>query len=421
MSVRIIRLRAISVLSAYYRHSRHLLLNLLPLLACFACIYLSIFVSYLTQQPAAATPAASETAAAAVACIPPRYQGFVNSCSGLRLLWLPGSPVSQVDHMELKRYNTLIASSLPANSTGYSDLQGCDFASAYEIVQVMKDGTRCSTVTRGSLPHSFPCDKCSPVPTPTPGPTPTPTPQPTPTPTPGPMPTPTVPPDAGIRVLNAASYGATVAPGSIASIFGSRLTNPTLTAFARLLPEDLGGTRVTVNSVAAKLLYVSPQQINLILPDNIAGGSAQLVITSSDGSSKAATANVQPAAPGIFTMQSNGTGVPAGLTTSDGIYYQPVGNPDGSAHTISVGTLEHPMWLVLFVTGVRGRSSLQDVKIYINGLGCTATYAGPQPGFDGLDQINIQLPQSLRNNGNVEVEVQINRLAANITHLTIGG
>lgn len=398
MSVRITKLRAVNAWSVYYRTGRNLFLNTLPLLACFACIYLSIFVSYLAQQTPAAAPGI---------CTPPHYQGYVNSCSGLRLLWLPGSPVSLVDHFELKRYTTVIASSLPANSTGYSDLQGCDFASSYEIIQVMKDGTRCSTITRGNQPHSFPCDKCIATPTPTP------------TPTPGP--TPTIPPATNARVINAASYGATVAPGSIASIFGQNLTNITLTAFTRPLPADLGNTRVTVNGVAAKLLYVSPQQINLILPDNLPSGTAQLVITSSDGSSKSATATVQPAAPGIFTLQSSGSGVPAGLTTSDGIYYQPVGNPDGSARAISVGTLEHPMFLVLFVTGVRGRSSLQEVKVYLNGLGCTASYAGPQPGFDGLDQINIQLPQSLRNNGNVEVEVIVNRLAGNLTRLTFGG
>jgi uncharacterized protein (TIGR03437 family) len=355
-------------------------INVVMLLACFGCIYLGIFVTWLARKPVAAAP---------LACSPPLYQGYVNSCSGLRLLWLPGSPVSQIDHMELKRYKELIASNLPPNTTGYSDLQGCDFAASYEIIQVMKDGTRCSTITKGMLPHSFPCDKCV--------------------------------TSASLRLVNAASFTDSIAPSSIATVFGSNLTTETLTATSRPTPTTLGNTRVIVNGMEARLLFVSPQQINLIVPDNAPVGSVPVVVYSADGSSQAGVVSVQSVQPGVFTMQANGSGVAAALTTQDGSFYQPVGNPDGSARAISVGSLDHPTWLALFGTGVRGRTALSEVTVRINGINCAVAYAGTQSGYDGLDQLNVQLPQSLRNSGDVAVEIIVNGLAANRTRLLFGG
>jgi uncharacterized protein (TIGR03437 family) len=120
-------------------------------------------------------------------------------------------------------------------------------------------------------------------------------------------------------------------------------------------------------------------------------------------------------------MQANGSGVAAALTTQDGSFYQPVGNPDGSARAISVGSLDHPTWLALFGTGVRGRTALSEVTVRINGINCAVAYAGTQSGYDGLDQLNVQLPQSLRNSGDVAVEIIVNGLAANRTRLLFGG
>ncbi|MFN0119717.1 MAG: hypothetical protein ACKV2V_04370 [Blastocatellia bacterium] len=401
------------------RHALNMTLSVIALLIALTCFAVTGLVHQVSRDKGPRVPLKLNLAAAPVAaCTPPRYQGYVNSCSGLRVLWLPVMNPAFIGHFELKRYGKLIANNLPANANGYSDLQGCDSGGVYEIIQVLRDGTRCSTMTAGpNPPHSYPCDKCANQPTPTP--TPAPTPAPTGTPRPGVTPAPA--PNPNIRVLNAASYLASVAPGSIAAIFGVDLTTVTLSAYARPLPEDIGGTRVTVNGLAAKLLYVSPAQINLIIPDNAGAGVARIVITRPDTQTRETTATLLAAAPGIFTLQANGRGVPAGLTTFDGIYYQPTGFQDGSARTLSVGSLATPAYLVLFGTGIRGRAQLQDVRVIINGLGCPVMWAGPQPGFDGLDQINIQLPQFLRNGGDVEVDVSIGNTPANLTRLMFGG
>src|ERR1700677_2490185 len=63
-------------------------------------------------------------------------------------------------------------------------------------------------------------------------------------------------------VVNAASYGTPVAPGSLISIFGSNLATTAQSASASALPPNIVGTSVTVNGLTAPLLFVSPGLIN---------------------------------------------------------------------------------------------------------------------------------------------------------------
>src|SRR5262249_8956917 len=68
-------------------------------------------------------------------------------------------------------------------------------------------------------------------------------------------------------IVNAASLTAgPVAPGSLISIFGSNLADATEFASATWLPRSLGGATLSINRVAAPLLFVSPSQINAQVP-----------------------------------------------------------------------------------------------------------------------------------------------------------
>jgi len=70
-------------------------------------------------------------------------------------------------------------------------------------------------------------------------------------------------------VLNGASYSGNIAPGTWVSIFGTQLSAGTATANSTPLKTALGGVSVTFNGVAAPLSYVSPNQINAIVPFKI--------------------------------------------------------------------------------------------------------------------------------------------------------
>src|SRR6266568_9221054 len=76
-------------------------------------------------------------------------------------------------------------------------------------------------------------------------------------------------------MVNAASYASAVAPDSLVTIFGAGLAPTTATGVldsAGQLPVELGGIRVEIAGVAAPLFYVSPGQINLIVPGSVAAG-----------------------------------------------------------------------------------------------------------------------------------------------------
>ena len=117
---------------------------------------------------------------------------------------------------------------------------------------------------------------------------------------------------ATITVVNSASYGNFIAPDSIATIFGANLSFGTATAVLnddRQLPTVLGQTRVEINGVAAALYFVSPGQINLLVPAGLTTGTATVVVRSTaTGATQNGTAQIQPAAPGIFASDGSGSG-----------------------------------------------------------------------------------------------------------------
>ena len=85
------------------------------------------------------------------------------------------------------------------------------------------------------------------------------------------------------RGVNAASYGNAIAPDSLATIFGSNLAPATASATLDAngqLPTELASTRVEFNGVAAALFYVSPGQINVVVPGGLTPGTASVVIRS---------------------------------------------------------------------------------------------------------------------------------------------
>jgi uncharacterized protein (TIGR03437 family) len=77
------------------------------------------------------------------------------------------------------------------------------------------------------------------------------------------------------------------------------------------------------------------------------------------------------------------------------------------------------VFLVLFGTGIRGRGALSAVTAQIGGTDCEVTYAGPQGGFVGLDQVNLKLPRSLAGRGEVAVQLTVEGRPANTVQVTI--
>jgi uncharacterized protein (TIGR03437 family) len=86
---------------------------------------------------------------------------------------------------------------------------------------------------------------------------------------------------------------------------------------------------------------------------------------------------------------------------------------------IDVG-IDTPVYLTLYGTGIRHHgNSPDDLLVTINGISVPVLYAGPQPDFAGLDQINVPLLLSLRGSGLANVVLKVNQHQANTVTVDI--
>ncbi len=77
------------------------------------------------------------------------------------------------------------------------------------------------------------------------------------------------------------------------------------------------------------------------------------------------------------------------------------------------------VYLSLYGTGIRGRSSLANVSVTIAGVSASVLYAGQAPGFPGLDQVNVTLPLALAGAGESNVALSVDGQVANYVTVSV--
>ena len=209
-----------------------------------------------------------------------------------------------------------------------------------------------------------------------------------------------------VSVINAASFSAVVAPGSIVTIFGPNLTNTTASApDASQPPTILGKTSVVVGGSAATLFYVSPFQINAVLATSTPVGTDTVTVTSPLGVSTG-TVNVNAtAAPGLFSLTGTGT--------HNGAIIDALTGRIGAFSTTS---RDSATFLSLFLTGANFSS---PPVVLIGGTEANVTYAGPSPCCAGLQQINVSLSDSIAGAGRVPVLVKAGGQVSNVVEIVL--
>jgi uncharacterized protein (TIGR03437 family) len=239
---------------------------------------------------------------------------------------------------------------------------------------------------------------------------------------------------AQLSTVSAASFSRnTLAPDSIVSIYGSGLATSTAAALALPLPTSLAGTIVAVtdsdnNRQTAALLFVSPGQVNAVIPSGLRAGPATVAVTNSAGTVMQSTVTLAGVAPGLFSQNSNGRGIAAaawvkqaadGSRTFDLVAQ--CGATPGSCtpKPFDLGGPTDQVALLLFGTGIRGRSALSAVSVTIGGVGAPVFFAGPQGEYVGLDQINALLPKSLAGQGEVSVSAIVDGVTTNTVTVSI--
>ena len=234
--------------------------------------------------------------------------------------------------------------------------------------------------------------------------------------------------------VSAASYlGNALAPEALTSAFGTNLATRTEFATDINLPTSLANTSVRIKDSAgierlAQLLFVSPTQVNYLVPRTLAAGPAIVTITNELGTASTGTIFVNAVEPGLFAANSDGRGPAAAVVQRvradnsqsieavarfDSVTNQAVTVP------IALGAETDRVFLVLFGTGIRNRSSVANVKVLVGGVAATVTDALAQPEYAGLDQVNVLLPRSLAGRGEVDVTLMVDGRAANQVRVQI--
>jgi len=235
--------------------------------------------------------------------------------------------------------------------------------------------------------------------------------------------------------VSAASFlaGLALAPGSIASVFGQGLAAGTERATALPLPARLVGTAVSIKDSAgaehqAPLYFVSPNQINCLVPEGVHAGPATLTVIRGDQAAASGAFQVDLAAPGLFAANADGKGAAAALAlkvTADGArtteptFQCGAGAGSCVAVPIDLGADTDQVFLLLFGTGIRGRSVLAAVNARAGDAPAEVLYAGPQGEFAGLDQVNVRLPRSLAGRGELDVVLAVDGKTANPVRIRV--
>lgn len=177
-------------------------------------------------------------------------------------------------------------------------------------------------------------------------------------------------------VLNAASFVAGVVPGGIASIFGS----------------NLGGTnaQVFVNGRPAPVLFANAGQVNFLVPSEAPTGSAQITIQAGNATSSMALVPVLSVQPGLFFDAASGLGA---VTVA------------GTGQLTTVLPAKAGQYVEVYATALGGvRSGMGGLfetvvrpDVTIAGLPADVAFSGLAPGYVGLYQLNVRVPDTAPN------------------------
>jgi len=198
-------------------------------------------------------------------------------------------------------------------------------------------------------------------------------------------------------VNSATGVSGDLAPNGMVSIYGTNLAYSTEAAPAGLgiLPRMLAGVSVTVGGLPANLFYVSPQQINFLVPSTLISGFLSMNVVREGVAGPVLSFVLKDTAPGFFPTDTGnviGTHTDGTLVTVDSpaardevviLYAAGLGRTNPDMDPGRPSTRAAPILLLSQLSLLLGGAVVDPTRIL---------YAGVAPGFAGLYQINLRIP-----------------------------
>jgi uncharacterized protein (TIGR03437 family) len=201
-------------------------------------------------------------------------------------------------------------------------------------------------------------------------------------------------------------------PGSLVSLFGSNLAGSTP-----------GGTVVQFGGISAPIIFASPSQLNLQVPWEMQGQStAPVTVTANAIASAPQTLAIGTVGPGIFSL-----GAPQGGQGAIVSVAGKVVNATSPAHAgdylqiyaTGLGAVSNPPQ-----TGATAVASplsylIGNLTATIGGVPAPVSFAGLTPGFVGLYQVNVQVPQGVAAGNGVPVLLWAGAIPSNTVTISV--
>jgi uncharacterized protein (TIGR03437 family) len=214
-------------------------------------------------------------------------------------------------------------------------------------------------------------------------------------------------------IVNSADGQPGLAPNTIGTIYGKGLSYATRTLTPEdvadgVLPTTLPGTGVTVLTglIAANVFYVSPTQINFLVPSVLTPGRIDLRVVLNGIAGSAVPVDLAAASPAIYQVDTQtviATRLDGSLVTADAparprdvivLYATGLGDTLPPPIYANIATMAAPL------------KQMADFKVLLDGVAVDRSlilYAGLAPGFAGLYQINVRLPDAVGGNPQIQI------------------
>ncbi len=231
-----------------------------------------------------------------------------------------------------------------------------------------------------------------------------------------------VPYVAPAGVLNAAGLTPVdgVAAGSIVAIYGLHLATATLAGPASPLAQTLGGVTVEAAGRLLPLFFVSPEQINALVPSDLMPGSYPLTIRSSGQPEVSVTLRVVRNAPGLFAVLADSLPY-AVAVRDDGTPVLP-SNPARPGERLTLFGTGFGPYLPSPLDGFAVPEEPEfplaaAVELMAGGVSLTPERAVAAPGFAGVVAITFQAPANA--SGPLALKARVNGVESNTVTLPV--
>lgn len=228
---------------------------------------------------------------------------------------------------------------------------------------------------------------------------------------------------AGIKNAAGDTPVTTVGPGSIISIFGDGLCPSLVVASTNPLPQSLGNISVRVNDRILPLLFVSPSQINAILPSDLPDGDYVLRVTSATQPDLTGNFSIARDSPGILLRPIDGDSRPLALVTHTDGSAVTFTSPAAQGETVAIfgtgfGPYQPPVFDGFTVPDF-SHPTADPVTVTVGSTQLQPVFAGAAPGFVGLTMTQVVITNDIQPASVQNLKVTVNGVDSNTAVLPI--